>query len=147
VPRSPNTKLVLKEIRRLERHLNNLKIIPATRLYRSAVILPLLSKVLTVSRAICVLIDAGFETAPLTERWQDYRRAYAYCRCRIDAGFHIKQSRIRSFCNHCLVSNRKRDAILSVEDAVHFSGEAVQQAYKGPHRWSSARLHPSIPLV
>jgi hypothetical protein len=60
MPRSPNTKRVLREIRRLERHLDNLKIIPATRRYRTAVILPLLSKALTVGRATCALIDAGF---------------------------------------------------------------------------------------
>jgi hypothetical protein len=57
---SPSTKLVLKEIKRLERHLNKLEMIPATRCYRTAVILPLLSKALTVGRAICALIDAGF---------------------------------------------------------------------------------------
>jgi hypothetical protein len=60
MPISPNTKRVLKEIKRLERHLNKLEMIPATHCYRTAVILPLLSKALTVGRAICVLIDAGF---------------------------------------------------------------------------------------
>jgi hypothetical protein len=56
----PKTKQILREIKRLERHLNKLKMVPATRLYRNGVILPLLSKALTVGRAICVLIDAGF---------------------------------------------------------------------------------------
>lgn len=55
-----NTKSVLKQIRSLERHLNRLRIIPATNRLRSAVILPLLSKALTVSRAVCVLVDAGY---------------------------------------------------------------------------------------
>jgi hypothetical protein len=55
-----DTKSVLKQIRSLERHLNSLKIIPATNRLRSAVILPLLSKALTVSRAVCVLVDAGY---------------------------------------------------------------------------------------
>jgi uncharacterized protein DUF5677 len=60
MPIRPTTKRVLKEIKRLERHLNGLKMIPATRCYRTAVILPLLSKALTVGRAVCVLIDGGF---------------------------------------------------------------------------------------
>jgi hypothetical protein len=55
-----DTKSVLKQIRSLERHLNRLGIIPATNRLRSAVILPLLSKALTVSRAVCVLVDAGY---------------------------------------------------------------------------------------
>jgi hypothetical protein len=56
----PSTKQILNRIERLEKHLNKLKIVPATHRVRSAVILPLLSKALTVGRAICVLIDAGF---------------------------------------------------------------------------------------
>jgi hypothetical protein len=60
MPRVPTTTIVRKRIQQLERHLNNLKMVPAIRLCRNAVILPLLSKALTVSRAICVLIDAGF---------------------------------------------------------------------------------------
>lgn len=56
----PSTKQILKRIKKLERLLNNLKMVPATHRRRSFVILPLLSKALTVSRAICVLVDAGF---------------------------------------------------------------------------------------
>jgi uncharacterized protein DUF5677 len=56
----PSTKQILKRIRELERHLNKLEVVPATHRLRSIVVLPLLSKGLTVSRAICVLVDAGF---------------------------------------------------------------------------------------
>lgn len=56
----PSTKQILKRIQKLERHLNKLKMVPATHRRRSFVILPLLSKALTVGRAICVLVDAGF---------------------------------------------------------------------------------------
>jgi hypothetical protein len=56
----PTTKVVLKAVRRFERYVNNLRMMPATHRYRNSVILPLLSKALTISRAICVLIDAGF---------------------------------------------------------------------------------------
>jgi hypothetical protein len=51
---------MLKRIRHLERHLNGLKIIPATSRIATVVILALLSKTLTVGRAICALVDAGF---------------------------------------------------------------------------------------
>ncbi len=74
-----NTESVLREIRRLERHLNKLKIIPATRSSRTAVILPLLSKSLTVGRAICVLIDAGFPA-----------EAYAKSRTLIEIFFNVR---------------------------------------------------------
>ena len=57
---APSPKPVLKQISGIERHLNKLRLVPATRRLRSAVILPLLSKALTVSRAICVLIENGF---------------------------------------------------------------------------------------
>jgi hypothetical protein len=56
----PSTKQVLREVKSLENHLNNLEMIPAIHLYRNTVILALLSKALTVCRAICVLIDSGF---------------------------------------------------------------------------------------
>jgi hypothetical protein len=60
MPTPPTTRDVLNKIKQLEQHLNDLEIIPATRYAGSAVILSLLSKALTVSRAICALIDAGF---------------------------------------------------------------------------------------
>jgi hypothetical protein len=56
----PSTARVLKEIKRLERYLNKMKMIPATNRYRNAVILALLSKALTTSRAICLVVDRGF---------------------------------------------------------------------------------------
>ncbi len=56
----PSGTRVLKEIKRLERYLDNLKMIPATHRYRNAVILALLSKALTIARAICLVVDRGF---------------------------------------------------------------------------------------
>jgi hypothetical protein len=56
----PTTKEVLRQVTSLEAHINKLEIIPATDLYRSAVLLALLSKALTVSRATCALIDKSF---------------------------------------------------------------------------------------
>jgi hypothetical protein len=50
----------LRSIDGLEKYINGLDMIPATGLYRNKVLLALLSKALTVSRAVCVLVDAGF---------------------------------------------------------------------------------------
>jgi hypothetical protein len=58
--RYPTPKQVLNRIRKLEQYLNNLKMIPAYHYNRAFVMLALLSKALTVGRAICVLNEAGF---------------------------------------------------------------------------------------
>jgi hypothetical protein len=50
----------LREVTKLEKYLNNLSMVPATGLYRSKVIFALVSKALTVGRAVCALVDAGF---------------------------------------------------------------------------------------
>jgi Family of unknown function (DUF5677) len=51
---------VLTQIRRLERFINGWKMIPATAVRRNRVFLALISKALTVGRAICVLAKTGF---------------------------------------------------------------------------------------
>jgi hypothetical protein len=57
---TPTTQQILNKIEELEDYLNKLDMIPASCQYRNAVILALLSKALTVGRAICVLVDGGF---------------------------------------------------------------------------------------
>jgi hypothetical protein len=44
----------------LEEWINKLEMIPATQVYRAKVILPFFSKALTLGRAVCALVDAGF---------------------------------------------------------------------------------------
>src|ERR1700722_3584417 len=56
----PSTKQILKPINELERHINRWKMVPPVHYLRSRVILPLLSKSLTVGKAVCALIDAGY---------------------------------------------------------------------------------------
>jgi hypothetical protein len=51
---------ILDQIVKLEEYLNAMEIIPSTSLYRTSVLLALLSKALATSRAICALINAGF---------------------------------------------------------------------------------------
>jgi hypothetical protein len=56
------TSEVLSRIEALEKYINDLEMIPSTRYRRTAVLLALLSKTLTVCRAICTLVEAGFES-------------------------------------------------------------------------------------
>jgi hypothetical protein len=57
----PSAKRVLREISSLEGYLNALEMLPATHRYRNSVVLALLSKALTVSRAVCLLQERGFD--------------------------------------------------------------------------------------
>jgi hypothetical protein len=60
----PTYREVLTQIKRLERFINNWQMVPTTGPVRNRVILSLLSKALTVGRAICTLVEAGFYTEP-----------------------------------------------------------------------------------
>ena len=58
----PGPKRVLTHIKHLENCINKMKMIPATQLRRNAVLLTLMSKALTLGRAICLLVEKGFFT-------------------------------------------------------------------------------------
>jgi uncharacterized protein DUF5677 len=58
--RHPTQRQVLVQITRLEKFLNDWRMIPATGIVRNRVFLALFSKALTVGRAICALVKAGF---------------------------------------------------------------------------------------
>jgi len=57
---SLTTSEVVRVIEKLESYINELQIIPAPAFYRSKVLLALLSKSFTMSRAVCALVDAGY---------------------------------------------------------------------------------------
>lgn len=58
----PTSKQIVAVIEKLESFLNESNYIPATNFHRSKVLLALLSKVLTTGRAVCTLVDAGFDS-------------------------------------------------------------------------------------
>lgn len=58
--REPGVTDVLRQIESLEKYIDGLEMIPATKFLRSAVLLAILSKALTVGRAVCVLAEAGY---------------------------------------------------------------------------------------
>lgn len=60
MPSELNVGDVRTVIERLEKYIDNSEFIPAVRFYRSIVLLGLISKALTVARAICVLVEADF---------------------------------------------------------------------------------------
>jgi hypothetical protein len=60
--RYPTQRQVLAQITRLEKFINDWQMIPATAVVRNRVFLALFSKALTVGRAICALVKAGFPT-------------------------------------------------------------------------------------
>jgi hypothetical protein len=52
--------VIISKIEELEHFINEWEIVPATRYYRSRVLLALMSKALTVGRAVCELVKMGF---------------------------------------------------------------------------------------
>jgi hypothetical protein len=58
--RHPTQRQVLTQIKRLEKFIDDWQMIPATSDVRNRVFLALLSKALTVGRAVCALVKAGF---------------------------------------------------------------------------------------
>ncbi len=50
----------ISSIEKLERFIDSSEFIPATATYRGIVVLSLISKALTVSRAVCALVESGF---------------------------------------------------------------------------------------
>src|SRR5260370_33786039 len=54
------TRHIRAQIKRLEKWINGLEMMPATDVYRGKVILPYFSKALAVGRAVCELVDKGF---------------------------------------------------------------------------------------
>jgi len=58
----PGPRRVLALIKHMETSINRMKMIPATSLRRNAVLLGLISKSLTLGRAICLLVEKGFFT-------------------------------------------------------------------------------------
>ena len=77
--RHPTQREVLAQIKKLEKFINHWQMIPATGVLRNRVILALLSKALTVSRAICALVKAGF-----------YAEAFGMSRTLIDIFFCVR---------------------------------------------------------
>lgn len=75
----PTSREVLTQIEKLEQFINGWQMIPATGALRNQVLLALLSKLLTVGRATCALVDSGFPA-----------EAFGFSRTLIDLFFSVR---------------------------------------------------------
>ena len=127
-------------IEKLENFINESGIIPATGYIRSKIILALLSKCLTVGRAVCTLVEAGFSD-----------EAFGLARTLIDIYFIVRyisnkntESRAQRFAefflkNHeswTIVIEKFYPHITPIDSEFHRTALEVAKNYKSPHEWS-----------
>src|SRR5258708_37812600 len=131
---------VRRQISRLERHLNGLKMIPATGALRNRIILALLSKALTVGRAICALVEADFPA-----------EAFGLSRTLIDIFFCVRymsnkdtEKRVTTYAKYeariqkewVSINNKyfpKRPLKLS---SFHDEAMKIAETFKSKHQWT-----------
>jgi Family of unknown function (DUF5677) len=131
---------VLAQIKRLERYLNNLRMVPATNVYRSKVILPLFSKALTLGRAICVLLENGFPA-----------EAFGMSRTLVDIYLYVRymsnkdsEARITAYVEYWARVHKEWGNILEKHypqkkvKTPSFHGQAMKMAQKfaSKHQWT-----------
>jgi len=134
------TKSLLQIIEKLERHIDESEFVPATNQHRGQVVLALLSKSLTVGRAVCCLVQSGFgeEAFGLTRTLMDIRFNVRYisnrdteARAQRYVEFFAKDSQgwrtiIPKYFPNMLVSNSEE----------HQQVIEIAKNYKSPHDWS-----------
>jgi len=135
---------VVRLIGKLESYINELRIIPATSFYRSKVLLALLSKCFTMSRAVCALVDAGFAAEAFglsrtlievfltvryftNDEYQAEKRATRYVEYIAKTQQTLLQSAAKFF-PEVLVSLKRRDEM-----------QEMAENYKNPHSWGDER--------
>lgn len=136
----PTHSETLKRIARLEKFIDNWKMIPATADARNRVFLALLSKALTVGRAVCALVRTGFPA-----------EAFGLSRTLIEIFFSVRymsnkdtEARITTYVeyaarvqkewvilNHKYFPNRKLDLPPS-----HAEAMKIADKYKSRHQWT-----------
>jgi hypothetical protein len=131
---------VISHIKRLEVHLDKMEIMPASHSYRNSVLLPLLSKALTVGRAVCLLVDAGF-----------HAEAFAMSRTLIEIYFCVRyignkdtESRAETYVKyHARVRKEWQSIILKFYPKTPLSSltldpgmEKVAQEFKSKAHWT-----------
>ena len=135
---------VLKVIKKLEDFIDESEFIPATDDYRGTIILGLLSKCLTVGRAVCALAQAGFpeEAYGLTRTLIDI---YLTVRYISNKNTEIRAQRFAEF----FMKNHESWAVIipkfypqaSIADTrEHRLFLETAKKYKNPHDWSGEPL-------
>lgn len=133
----------LSSIEKLERFIDSSEIIPATATYRGIVVLSLISKALTVSRAVCVLVESGFP-----------EEAFGLTRTLIDIYFTVRyisnkdtESRSERFAMFFMKNHESWTAILSKyfpslvipNSDTHRIYLETARKYKSPGDWSEMK--------
>src|SRR5208283_1831458 len=144
MPISPTTTEVVRMMERLESFINDLRIIPETGLYQSKVLLALLSKSFTTSRAVCALVDAGYPAEAfglsrtlievfLTVRYitNDANRSEALATLYVEYIAKTQEQLVRSadkfFADTPLDLQRREEM------------EEMAKNYRNPHSWTNVR--------
>lgn len=142
--RHPTQRRVLVQIARLEQFIEDWRMIPATGgVQRNRIFLALLSKALTVGRAICALVKAGFPA-----------EAFGLSRTLIDIFFSIRymsnrdtDARIRTYAEYAARVQKEwvnlntkyfPDRALELSDS-HDAAMKIAEKFTSKHQWTS---HP-----
>ena len=133
----------LSFVEKLEKYIDESKFIPATAAYRGTVVLSLLSKSLTVSRAVCALVESGFP-----------EEAFGLTRTLIDIYFTVRhignqetESRSERFAlffakNHeswSTIFPKYFPSLVIPDNAIHRFYLETARNYKSPNDWSGMR--------
>jgi Family of unknown function (DUF5677) len=139
--RRPGPQQVLTQIKRLEEFVNDWRMIPATGVVRNRVFLALLSKALTVGRAVCALVEAGFPA-----------EAFGLTRTLIDIFFSVRymsnkdtDARVRTYVEYMarvakewVILNAKYFPNRKLElSASHREMMKIADKFKSRHQWAS----------
>jgi hypothetical protein len=138
-----STSEILSLIEKLESFLNEERFIPATAFFRSKVLLALMSKALTVGRAVCVLVDAGF-----------YGEAFGLSRTLIDIFINVRyisnkdtEKRAKQYAEYIA---KTQEELIRLSHK-HFPAKVdhpklgekfaeLAKDYNSAHRWADARF-------
>jgi hypothetical protein len=139
--RHPTQHQVVAQITRLERFINDWQMIPATGVVRNRVFLALLSKALTVGRAVCALVKTDFPA-----------EAFGLSRTLIDIFFSVRyltnkdtDGRITTFVDYAA---RVQKEWVNLNDkyfpsrklelsAFHPEAMKIAEKFKSRHQWTS----------
>jgi hypothetical protein len=139
----PSTSDVLVLIQKLETFINEENFIPAVAFYRSKVLLALLSKSLTTGRAVCALVEAGFDS-----------EAFGLSRTLIDIFLNVRyitnkdtEARARQYAEYVAKTqeelirlSHKHFPAKEVHPELDDEFAALARNYNSAHRWTEARI-------
>ena len=132
---------MLAEIEKLEEFINDSEFCPAARFYRSNVLLALISKALTLGRAVCVLVQAGFPG-----------EAFSLSRTLVEVFFNVRyisnkntEGRAKKYAGYFTKTHESWTSIIQKHypekkgmpmPGFHERAMEMAKEYKSPHNWT-----------